>query len=130
MRPTIDSVNHRVDGLEVRLDRVENRIIELDAKIDERFNTLDAKIDERFGTLDAKIDERFNTLDAKIDERFGTLVRHIDLKTEALLSEFRVCFEELRSHSSRIARLEAVADSHALRLETLEKKPRRRKPEI
>ena len=128
MKPTVQSVSRRVDGVEVKLEEHTGRLKALDTKIDERFNTLDAKIDERFNTLDAKIDERFNTLDAKIntvdakiDNRFDTLLRHIDLKTESIVSEFRAFRDELRGHSGRIDRLEVVADSHAFRLENLEK---------
>ena len=132
MKPTIQGVSRRVDGVEVKLEehtgrlkamdaKIDDRFNTLDAKIDDRFNTLDAKIDDRFNTLDAKIDERFHTLDAKIDDRFDTLLRHIDLKTESIVSEFRVFRDELRGHSGRIDRLEVVADSHAFRLENLEK---------
>ncbi len=114
MKPTIQSVSRRVDGVEVKLEEHTGRLKALDAKIDDRFNT-----------LDAKIDDRFHTLDAKIDDRFDTLLRHIDLKTESIVSEFRVFRDELRGHSGRIDRLEVVADSHAFRLENLEKKRRR-----
>ena len=113
MKPTIQSVSRRVDGVEVKLEEHTGRLKALDTKIDERFNTLDAK----FNTLDAKV----NTLDTKIDDRFDTLLRHIDLKTESILSEFRAFRDELGGHSGRINRLEVVADSHAFRLETLEK---------
>lgn len=110
MKPTIQSVSRRVDGVEVKLEEHTGRLKAMDAKIDDRFNT-----------LDAKIDDRFHTLDAKIDDRFDTLLRHIDLKTESIVSEFRVFRDELRGHTGRIDRLEVVADSHAFRLENLEK---------
>lgn len=129
MRPTVQSVNRRVDGLEIRLERVESKVDEntqqikaLDAKVDQRFE----KIDQRF----EKIDQRFNTLEAKFDakiEDYTTRVfRYIDLKTESILSEFRAFRDELRDHSGRITRLELVADSHQFRLENLEKTQRRR----
>ncbi|MBT9589089.1 hypothetical protein IV102_37495 [bacterium] len=114
MRLTAHSVNRRVDCLEVKLEEHTGLLKALDTKIDERFNSLDAK----FNTLDAKV----VTLDAKLDDRFDTLLRHIDLKTESILSGFRTFRDELGGHSSRIDRLEVVADSHAFRLETLEKK--------
>jgi len=136
MRPTVQSVNRRVDGLEIRLERVESKVDEntqqikaLDAKVDQRFE----KIDQRFEKIDQrfeKIDQRFNTLEAKFDakiEDYTTRVfRYIDLKTESILSEFRAFRDELRDHSGRITRLELVADSHQFRLENLEKTQRRR----
>lgn len=109
MKPTVQSVSRRVDGVEVKLEEHTGRLKALYTKIDERFNTLDAKI---------------NTGDAKIDNRFDTLLRHIDLKTESIVSEFRTFRDELRGHSGRIDRLEVVADSHSFRLENLEKKRR------
>ena len=98
MKPSLQSVSRRVDGVEVKLEEHTGRLKALDAKID--------------------------TVDAIIDDRFDTLRRHIDLKTESIVSEFRAFRDELRGHSGRIDRLEVVADSHSFRLENLEKKRR------
>jgi uncharacterized protein YqgV (UPF0045/DUF77 family) len=52
----------RVDHLEQRLERLED-------KMDARFTALEAKMDERFAAVDA----RFAALEAKMDERFAAV---------------------------------------------------------
>lgn len=126
MRPTLQSVDRRIDRIEVRLDDHTVRLESLEQKVDDNFQILNKKIDDNFQTLDKKIDDNFQILDKKIDDNFHTLVRHIDLRTESVLSEIRCFRDELKGQSRRVDRLEAVADSHAYRLEHLERRRRRK----
>ena len=52
------------DSVMVRFDNVEEKIDEMNKKIDERFNEMDKKIDE----MNKKIDERFNEMNKKLDK--------------------------------------------------------------
>lgn len=47
-----------------------------------------------------------------------------DLKTDSLLSEFRTCWDELRSQSRRIDNVEYTSGVHEARLASLERKRR------
>lgn len=71
-------------------DRLERRMVELDAKIHARFAKIDArfaKVDERFAAMDAKIDARFGELDRRIDSRFGELDGKIDRVADQIRAE-------------------------------------------
>lgn len=83
MRATVQSVSRRIDGLEVRLDRIET------------------KLDEQKTALETAI----TTAVREVREDIKT---YFDLKTELMLSEFRVLPDELRSHDARLKALEST----------------------
>jgi chromosome segregation ATPase len=83
---------------EQQIDRLENKVDALDAKIEQKADDLDAKIDRldanferKFDRLDAKFEEKLGGLDAKIEEGLGGL----DAKIENVRSEAHGDFRTL-----------------------------------
>jgi uncharacterized protein YktB (UPF0637 family) len=83
---------------EQQIDRLENKVDGLDAKIEQKADDLDAKIDgldAKFETkldrLDAKFEKKFDRLDARFEQKFGGL----DAKIENVRSEARGDFRTL-----------------------------------
>jgi tetrahydromethanopterin S-methyltransferase subunit G len=51
------------DRIEIRLDKLDNRIDKLEARLDDRIDKLEARIDK----LEARLDDRIDTLTQKIE---------------------------------------------------------------
>ena len=85
---TLDKILNRIDQLDdkfsAKFEKIDERFDKVDEKfnkVDDRFNKVDEKfdeIDERFNKVDEKfeeIDERFN----KVDERFDKMDDRLDM---------------------------------------------------
>jgi hypothetical protein len=64
--------------LDVGLDRLEERLTDMDRRWDERFAEADRRWDERFADADRRWDERFAEADRRWDERFAEADRRWD----------------------------------------------------
>ncbi|MFZ4112885.1 MAG: coiled-coil domain-containing protein [Ilumatobacteraceae bacterium] len=51
------------DRIEIRLDKLDNRIDKLEARLDDRIDKLETRIDK----LEARLDDRIDKLEARID---------------------------------------------------------------
>jgi hypothetical protein len=74
--------------LDVGLDRLEERLTDMDRRWDERFADADRRWDERFADADRRWDERFADADRRWDERFAGMDRRMQA-LERLPREFR-----------------------------------------
>jgi len=59
--------------------KLEQRLVELDAKWGSKWSALDAKLEQRLVELDAKWGSKWSALDAKLEQRVAQL--HADLQT-------------------------------------------------
>src|SRR5438445_6990533 len=59
--------------------KLEQRLVELDAKWGSKWSALDAKLEQRLVELDAKWGSKWSALDAKLEPRVAQL--HADLQT-------------------------------------------------
>ena len=85
----------RVDHLELRVERFEDKMDVRFAAVDARFSALEDKMDTRFGAVDARfaamdtrfvaMDTRFAATDAKIDEVRRELSAKIDGQTAKMV---------------------------------------------
>ena len=64
----------RVDHLERRLERLEDKMDARFVAMDARFAAIEDKMDTRFAAMDAKIDELRSELSAKIDGQTAKMV--------------------------------------------------------
>ena len=67
------SIRAEVQALGIRVDRLEGRINEVEAKMTERINEVEAKLTERISKVEAKLTERINDVEAKLTERINQL---------------------------------------------------------
>lgn len=74
-------VDKRIDGVEMRIDRLDSKFETKFDKTDVRFDKMDARFEERFDRvdvrfdkMDAKFEARFHRTDAKIDDMARDIV--------------------------------------------------------
>lgn len=67
-----------------RLDDLNDRVGELDVRMEARF----AQVDARFDALDAKFDAKFDALNARLETKFDALNARFDTKLDAIDARF------------------------------------------
>jgi len=76
-------MNLRFEKVDNRIDRLEShmqiRFEQLERKMDQRFLEQDAKMDQRFLEQDAKMEQRFLEQEAKYEKRFATIEAQLRL---------------------------------------------------
>ncbi|GAB4021632.1 hypothetical protein EXU85_18915 [Spirosoma sp. KCTC 42546] len=80
-------LQQEVTRLADSIDSTNERVSQLDRKMDQRFEEVDRKMDQRFGEVDRKMDQRFGEVDRKMDQRFGEVndkFAQIDEKQDAM----------------------------------------------
>ena len=74
----LTGIREAIVNLEQRMDRrfetIELRLTALDQKLDHGVAALDQKLDQRIVALDQKLDQRVAALDQKLDQRFAWLL--------------------------------------------------------
>ena len=93
-------LNKRIDGLEVRIGRLEERMDRLEAKVD--------KLEERMYRLEARMDkleERMDSLEAKVDSleaRMDKMESDNDMEFKAIRIEMDVAYKMLSRDISSV----------------------------
>ena len=84
-RNITDHVDRRFETVENRINNIDKRIDTLDKNLTERIDTLDKNLTERIDTLnknltelDKNLTERIDTLNKNLTERIDTLDRHFN----------------------------------------------------
>ena len=65
------------DRIEIRLDKLDNRIVRLEARLDDRIDKLEARFD--------KLEVRIDNLEARLDDRIDTLTQKIETNTRWMI---------------------------------------------
>ena len=76
------------DRIEIRLDKLDNRIDKLEARLDDRIDKLEIRIDKLEARLDDRIDgleARIDKLEARLDDRIDKLAQKIDTNTKWMI---------------------------------------------
>jgi len=87
MNLRFEKVDNRIDRLEshmqIRFEQLERkmdqRFLEQEAKYESRFQEFEARVDKRFLEQEAKIGQRFLEQDAKYEKRFATIEAQLRL---------------------------------------------------
>ena len=87
MNLRFEKVDNRIDRLEAHMQirfeqlerKMDQRFLEQDAKWDQRFMEQDAKMEQRFMEQDAKIEQGFLEQDAKFEKRFASIEAQLRL---------------------------------------------------
>lgn len=87
MNLRFEKVDNRIDRLEAHMQirfeqlerKMDQRFLEQDAKWDQRFMEQDAKMEQRFTEQDAKIEQGFLEQDAKFEKRFASIEAQLRL---------------------------------------------------
>ena len=77
-RNITDHVDRRFETVENRINNIDKRIDTLDKNLTERIDTLDKNLTERIDTLNKNLTERIDTLNKNLTERIDTLDRHFN----------------------------------------------------
>ena len=106
----------RIDKLEERIDNLdkkfEDKITKLDEKFEKKFNELDEKFEGKFNELDQKfngLEQKFNGLDQKFEGKFNEVMRILkdhDKKLDRLLLFEQDATEIILMHSKQLEKLE------------------------
>jgi hypothetical protein len=99
--------------------KLEQRLVELDAKWGTRWSELDMKLEQRLVELDAKWGTRWSALDAKLDQRlveldakWGTRWSELDAKLEQRLAQSDAKWDvRWHEHEARLAERFAQLES-------------------
>jgi len=91
-RENYKSLNRRVDGLETKIQELDNK---LETKIQELDNKLETKIQE----LDNKLETKIQELDNKLDKKIQKLDEKLDKNVQKIDSKLDVIFELLSKRS-------------------------------
>lgn len=74
----LDDLNHKVDE---GFQKVDKRIDRFEGKVDIRFN----RVDDRFNRLEGEIDHRFERLEERLEQRFDSLNRTLFLFSGSMI---------------------------------------------
>ena len=110
---TVRDLERLEQEMNLRFEKVDNRIDRLESHMQIRFEQLERKMDQRFLEQDAKMDQRFLEQEAKYESRFQEFEARVDkrfLEQEAKIGQRFL--EQDAKYEKRFATIEAQLRLH------------------
>ncbi|MCI8481980.1 MAG: hypothetical protein HFJ27_02610 [Clostridia bacterium] len=99
------ALNEKVDNLDKKID---DRYAKLDKKIDDIYTELDKKINDNYAKLNKKIDDCYAKLDKKIDDIYTELDKKINDNYAKLDKKIDDCYAKIDLNRRAIFRIENI----------------------
>ena len=93
-----------VDGTNERVTQLDRKMDQRFEEVNEKFAQVDRKMDQRFGEVDRKMDQRFEEVDRKMDQRFGEVDNKF-AQADAKQDEMRQEIAELKAGQELILKI-------------------------